>query len=619
MPRQHDVYREKLWRHLFNDDVLHARYLEVEGTPLIPILLEDYDCYLIISETIVNETLTKLQSSDDRVVTKKVKTFDFSPNQKSRLNSSHAAILFRFLYTDLDAHETYIGKGKVPSLAVRGWEYWLFQHHSLESEFSLMFNKSDFSLIDRMIELNEIEFPKFQTHSRFRRKIQKIQTHIEQVKPDEPELPTVNSISVEYPKWMSLYLILYPEKEMHLSRIFEEVESRNLPNYKTEDGMRATIQRKSFNYGGNGKENNSLYFYKVGSNTYRLSEWGRNNPPAVLLPYINPRANDIGLQSESVLTEPSIDIVDIEPYTKSNLLSESFISEEQLDSLLLSLQRKRNIILQGPPGVGKSFIAQKLAYTLMGEKDNNRVEMIQFHQSTAYEDFIQGWRPDGNGSFELKAGVFYQFCQEAKADLNANNRPWVFIIDEINRGNLSKIFGELMLLLEADKRSYPLENGWENEIPLTYSRDRNDRFGVPHNVFLIGLMNTADRSLALVDYALRRRFVFHRLQPAFKSSKFKDYLLDKGVSRPLVKHIREELQKLNKKIVADAQALGKGFEIGHSYFCPIDIGDRFDNDWYQHIIDYEITPLLEEYYFDAPNEVGKLVKPLKAFTDDTSE
>ena len=192
--------------------------------------------------------------------------------------------------------------------------------------------------------------------------------------------------------------------------------------------------------------------------------------------------------------------VSYEPYFKEDFLEEVFMSEDDYDTLTDLVENKYNVILQGAPGVGKTFVATRLAYSMMGEKDNSRIAKVQFHQSYSYEDFIQGYRPSGEG-LERVNGIFYEFCKEAEKD---NERLYFFIIDEINRGNLSKIFGELMMLIEKDKRG-------EN-IQLLYSKDK---FTVPSNIRIIGTMNTADRSLAMIDYALRRRFAFYDFKAGF--------------------------------------------------------------------------------------------------------
>lgn len=281
-------------------------------------------------------------------------------------------------------------------------------------------------------------------------------------------------------------------------------------------------------------------------------------------------------------------------YSIQDALKDLFIPEAEFGEMIARLRRKKALILQGPPGVGKTFVAKRVAYALMASKAPARLGMVQFHQAYSYEDFIQGYRPSGTG-FHLKNGVFFEFCRRAERD---PSREYVFIIDEINRANLSKVLGEVMMLIEADKR------GPEWEIPLTYALSAEDRFHVPANVFLIGLMNTADRSLAMVDYALRRRFAFMDIRPGFETAQFSDYLRDRGVTDGTVTRVIQDICTLNLDIRRDKANLGDGFCIGHSFFCPdsAQIGP-LTLDWYREVIRSEIIPLLKEYWFDDPSKL----------------
>ena len=286
-------------------------------------------------------------------------------------------------------------------------------------------------------------------------------------------------------------------------------------------------------------------------------------------------------------------------FDKAEALSDLFMSVESFDQMLGQLKRKKNVILQGPPGVGKTFVCQTLAHALMDEKDESRIQMVQFHQSYGYEEFIQGLRPTSGGSYELREGVFYEFCQKAKSD----PRPHVFIIDEINRGNLSKILGELMMLIERDKRDR------KYAMPLAYSDSEDDPFYVPENVYIVGLMNTADRSLALVDYALRRRFAFVTLKPEFGSPKFKKFLTDRGMEEDLVGKLVGSMIQLNNRIAEDTLDLGEGFCIGHSYFCSEDNG--LGNEWIKEVLEYEIQPLLQEYWMESTEKAEEEIDRIK--------
>lgn len=272
------------------------------------------------------------------------------------------------------------------------------------------------------------------------------------------------------------------------------------------------------------------------------------------------------------------------PYSAENFLNDVYMSEEDYNTLIDLLSVKKNIVLQGAPGVGKTYAARRLAYSIMGVQDPERVMTVQFHQSYSYEDFIMGYRPTENGTFQINHGSFYNFCKKAEED---GDNAYFFIIDEINRGNLSKIFGELFVLLEADKRS-------KVKMQLLYA---DEKFTVPENLYIIGTMNTADRSLAMLDYALRRRFAFFELKPAFSYEKFVEYRTQ--ANNPKFDRLIKAVVSLNNAI-SDDEALGEGFQIGHSYFCNF---KEVSEKRLSNIVEYEIIPMLKEYWFDEPSKV----------------
>ena len=292
-------------------------------------------------------------------------------------------------------------------------------------------------------------------------------------------------------------------------------------------------------------------------------------------------------------------------YTLDDARQDLFLSADEIVRLIALLKRKKNLILQGPPGTGKTYVAQRLAWLLAGARSPDRIEAVQFHQSYGYEDFVRGYRPTDTGGFDLQDGPFLRFCLRAR---EAPDRPHVLIIDEINRGNLSRIFGELLMLIEADKR----DPAWA--VRTAYARTDEPAFHVPANLHLVGAMNTADRSLALVDYALRRRFAFSTVEPAFGSQGFSRHLAERDVPELMRGRISARLEALNRQIREHPQ-LGEGFQVGHSYFCrpPEDLaGNAAWNDWYTDVVRYEIEPLLHEYWFDDAERARSAVDDLLA-------
>ncbi|MFE5775306.1 McrB family protein [Brachybacterium sp. NPDC056505] len=297
---------------------------------------------------------------------------------------------------------------------------------------------------------------------------------------------------------------------------------------------------------------------------------------------------DEDVELRSVTTDP------LPAYGKADFLKEVYLHEERYDRLRSLLARKKNVILAGPPGVGKTFAAKRLAQSIMGVKDPSRIRVVQFHQSYSYEDFMMGYRPNEDAGFTLTEGPFYEFCEVARAD--DTDRPYFFIIDEINRGNISKIFGELLMLIEADKRGHDLR--------LLY---KNERFSVPPNLHIIGMMNTADRGLAVLDYALRRRFGFFEMRPSFESEGFRRW--QRGLGSSSLDALVETLVALNR-VIADDPALGQGFAIGHSFLTGPAAGEML-GDWLVSVVEDELIPLLDEYWFDELTRAEEWAEKLR--------
>lgn len=336
-----------------------------------------------------------------------------------------------------------------------------------------------------------------------------------------------------------------------------------------------------------------------------LASWMYKDPVDEPVP-----AGDIGTnagteqETEGEVREAFQVAAPIVPYSVEDILKDGcFLERAEIDRLLDRLRTKKNLILQGPPGTGKTWLAKRLAFALMGQKDDSKVRAVQFHPNLSYEDFVRGWRPTGEGKLSLADGVFMEAIKAASKEPSSK---FVVVIEEINRGNPAQIFGELLTLLEAGKRT-------PNEaLELCYPDADGKRrpVHIPENLYVVGTMNIADRSLALVDLALRRRFAFVGLEPrlgqVWREWVVKECAVDPG----LVADIERRIADLNEQIAADAR-LGKQFRIGHSYVTPahrLEAGDT--KKWFQQVVETEIGPLLDEYWFDAPDEAQKAIARL---------
>ncbi len=303
---------------------------------------------------------------------------------------------------------------------------------------------------------------------------------------------------------------------------------------------------------------------------------------------IDPDAQD---DEEELTPDEGVMAAPIEPYSVDDILTDGcFIAREKLENILERLRTKKNLILQGPPGTGKTWLARRLSFALMGQRDDSKVRAVQFHPNLSYEDFVRGWRPAGDGKLTLVDGPFVEMMKAAAKDPTSRH---VVLIEEINRGNPAQIFGEMLTLLEVDKRT-------PNEaLELCYKRSDGERVFIPDNLYVIGTMNIADRSLALVDLALRRRFAFINVEPTF-GKPWHDWVQSQcGVESEILVEIEMRLLALNRDISADA-GLGPQFQVGHSYVTPpfgIPISDT--RKWFRQVVDTEIGPLLDEYWFDA--------------------
>ena len=296
-------------------------------------------------------------------------------------------------------------------------------------------------------------------------------------------------------------------------------------------------------------------------------------------------------EEEDKQPEPAI------PYSVDDIIADGyFLERSRLEGMLERLKKRKNVILQGPPGTGKTWLAKRLAFALVGRRSERQVRPFQFHPNLSYEDFVRGWRPSGEGKLALVDGPFLQTVEDAGKEPSLD---FVVVIEEINRGSPAQIFGEMLTLLEADKRTS------QEALALSYSQHAGERIHIPPNLYVIGTMNVADRSLALVDLALRRRFAFINLDPAF-GDLWRNWVSERfSVNTSFVADIEQRLTALNESIATDS-LLGPQFRVGHSVVTPSgqeEIDDPVS--WFRQTVETEIGPLLEEYWFDQPSRAGE--------------
>ena len=331
-----------------------------------------------------------------------------------------------------------------------------------------------------------------------------------------------------------------------------------------------------------------------------LAAWNRamgkpDHPPPKLPPTssIDPKVEPPGRKTET----PAV-----EPYSVDNIVEDGcFLERETIKEILERLRSKKNLILQGPPGTGKTWLAKRLAFALMNQRDESKVRSLQFHPNLSYEDFVRGLRPAGNGRLDLVDGPFIEMINDAKSDPSAK---YVLVIEEINRGQPAQIFGEMLTLLEADKRNP------DSSLELTYRQPGEIGVYIPDNLYLVGTMNIADRSLALVDFAFRRRFAFVNLEPVLDERWSGWVRKECAIDTEALSTIGDRLGALNS-IISDDPNLGPQFRVGHSFVTPPP-GSEIPNahQWFRQVVRTEIGPLLEEYWFDNREQAASQLKRL---------